>query len=213
MKTEVIKIDPQDIDLEEIKRAAEVIKAGGLVAFPTETVYGLGADFFNKQAVERIFKVKKRAQTKPLTVQIQDITWLEKLGCDCPAFAYQWMSKFWPGPLTLVLRAKEDSPPLHNAGGTGRTIGVRIPDNKVAQCLIKMSETALVVPSANLSGEPPAKGAPEVIQTFDGLIEVVIDAGAVEPGEASTVVDLTVSPFKILREGTICRKDIQGVQG
>ena len=202
MRTEVIKIDPENIDQEKIEQAAGIIRKGGIVAFPTETVYGLGADFLNKQAVDRIFKVKKRPKGKPLTVQIQDIASLEELACDIPAFAYQLISRFWPGPLTLVFRAKEKG-----------TIGVRIPNNRVARSLIKASQTPLVVPSANLSGEPAAQTADEVLQTFDGLIEMVIDAGRVELGVASTVVDLSVSPYRILREGAICQKDIHSVQG
>lgn len=202
MRTEVIKIDSENIDQENIKQAAGIIRKGGIVAFPTETVYGLGADFLNKQAIDRIFKVKKRPKGKPLTVQIQDISSLKELACDIPAFAYQLMNRFWPGPLTLVLRAKEKG-----------TIGVRIPNNRVARSLIKASQTPLVVPSANLSGEPAAQTADEVLQTFDGLIEMVIDAGRVELGVASTVADLSVSPYRILRKGAICQKDIQSVQG
>ncbi|MCK4817131.1 threonylcarbamoyl-AMP synthase [bacterium] len=212
MKTRVIKIDPENIDLEKIKKAAGVIKKGGIVAFPTETVYGLAADFLNKRAVHRIFKLKKRPQNKPLTVQIEDITYLERLGCDVSTFSWQLMSKFWPGPLTLVL-------PLHRNLGVGgkakgtATIGVRIPANRIARSLIKMSHTPIVAPSANLSGEPAAKTAQEVIDSFDGLIDVVIDSGAVELGVASTVVDLSVSPFRILREGIISRKEIQDARG
>ena len=212
MRTEVIKIDPENIDQEKIKQAAGIIRKGGIVAFPTETVYGLGADFLNKQAVDRIFKVKKRPKGKPLTVQIQDISSLKELACDVPAFAYQLMNRFWPGPLTLVLPARRS----FSVGGKAKekgTIGVRIPNNQVARSLIKASQTPLVVPSANLSGEPAAQTADEVLQTFDGLIEMVIDAGRVELGVASTVADLSVSPYRILRKGAICQKDIQSVQG
>ncbi|MBL7085429.1 MAG: threonylcarbamoyl-AMP synthase [Candidatus Omnitrophica bacterium] len=205
MKTKVVKIDVQHIDLEKIKKAAAIIKKGGIVAFPTETVYGLAADYLNKKAVDRVFRLKKRPKDKPLPVQIQDITYLEKLACDIPVFAYQLMSKFWPGPLTLVLKAE--------ALQRRRTIGVRISDNKIAQSLIKMSRTPLVVPSANLSGEPAGQTAEEVLHTFEGLIEMVIDGGKVELGIASTVVDLSVSPYKILREGVISKKDIQSAQG
>ena len=212
MQTKVLKIDPQNIDSEKIKKAAQVIKRGGIVAFPTETVYGLAADFFNKQAVDRIFEVKKRPKDKPLSVQIEDITYLEKLACDVPALAYQLAGKFWPGPLTLVLPARRSL----GVGGKAKergTIGVRIPDNKIARSLIKESATALVAPSANFSGEPAAKTAQELMHSFDGLIEMVIDSGPVELGMPSTVVDLTVSPYKILREGAISRKDIRSIQG
>ncbi len=200
MKTQVVKIDPEDIDLEKIRQAAGIIKKGGIVGFPTETVYGLAADFANKQAVKRIFELKKRPKDKPLTVQIRDISRLEEIASDISPFAYQLMGSFWPGPLTLVLRAK--------AGGT---VGVRIPANKVARALIEESNTALVAPSANLSGEPEAKTAEQVLGTFAGLIEMVIDAGPAELGMASSVVDLTVSPPKVLREGIITEKDIRSV--
>jgi len=200
MKTQVVKIDPENIDLEKVRQAAKIIKKGGIVGFPTETVYGLAADFANKQAVRRIFEVKKRPKDKPLTVQIRDIIYLEKLADGIPPFAYQLMGSFWPGPLTLVLKAK-----------TGGTLGVRIPANKVARALIEESNTALVAPSANLSGQPEAKTADQVLETFAGLIEMVIDAGAAELGMASTVVDLTVSPPKVLREGIITERDILSV--
>jgi len=200
MKTQVVKIDPEDIDLEKIRQAAGIIKKGGIVGFPTETVYGLAADFANKQAVKRIFELKKRPKDKPLTVQIRDISRLEEIASDISPFAYQLMGSFWPGPLTLVLRAK--------AGGT---VGVRIPANKVARALIEESNTALVAPSANLSGEPEAKTAEQVLGTFAGLIEMVIDAGPAELGMASSVVDLTVLPPKVLREGIITEKDIRSV--
>ncbi|MBL7084939.1 MAG: threonylcarbamoyl-AMP synthase [Candidatus Omnitrophica bacterium] len=203
VKTKVVKIDPENIDLEKIKEAAEVIKKGGIVAFPTETVYGLAADFANKQAVEKIFKVKKRPKNKPLSVQIEDITYLEELASDIPAFAYQLMSKFWPGPLTLVFKKAEEA----------KTIGVRIPANKIARSLIKESGVPLVVPSANISGKPAAKTAEEALQAFDGRIEMIIDGGAVELGVVSTVLDLSVSPPKVLREGAISWKDIQSAQG
>ncbi len=223
MTTKVIKIDPENIDLEKIREAAEVIRKGGIVAFPTETVYGLAADFCNKQAVEKIFTLKKRPRDKPLTVQIQDIAYLEELASEIPTFAYRLMNKYWPGSLTLVLPARSvtnvNRIKLGVCNGArlkysqaGPTIGVRIPSNKIAQSLLKMSGTALVAPSANLSGEPAAKSAGQVLSTFNGLIEAVIDGGEVELGVPSTVVDLSVSPFKILREGAIARKDIQSVQ-
>ncbi len=223
MKTKVIKIDPQNIDLGKIKKAAQVIKKGGIVAFPTETVYGLAADFFNKQAVDRIFEVKKRPKDKLLSVQIEDIAYLEKLACDIPALAYQLAGKFWPGPLTLVLPARPEyswagGPARRSLGVGGKanrggTIGVRIPDNNIARSLIKESATALVAPSANLSAEPAAKTADQVLHSFDGLIEFVIDSGPVELGIPSTVIDLTVSPYKILREGAISRRDLRSVGG
>ena len=199
LATKLLTIDAQNPEPEKIKEAAAVIKKGGIVGFPTETVYGLAADFFNQQAVEKIFQIKKRPAQKPLAVQIGDIADLEKLECAVPASAFQLISKFWPGPLTLVF-----------ARGAA-TLGVRIPDNPIARSLIKESQTPIVAPSANLSGEPAAKTAEEVLQTFAGRIEMVIDSGETELGIASTVVDLSVSPYRILRAGAIAAKEIQQV--
>ncbi|MBN2097226.1 MAG: threonylcarbamoyl-AMP synthase [Candidatus Omnitrophica bacterium] len=199
MNTEVIRIDPENIELDKIEQAAQVIKRGGIVGFPTETVYGLAADFFNQQAVERIFTIKKRPADKYLTVQISDIAYLEKLNCQVPDYAYKLISKFWPGPLTLVLKRAEE------------TLGLRIPDNQIAQSLIKQSSTCIVAPSANLSGEPPAQTAEEVVRVFNGLIEMLIDAGKTALGIASTVLDLTVSPYRILRKGAISQEQIEGL--
>lgn len=223
MKTIVLKIEPGNIDLEKIRQAAEVIKKGGIVAFPTETVYGLAADFLNQKAIDKIFQVKKRPRDKPLTVQIEDITYLEKLDCDVSPFGYLLMSKFWPGPLTLVLPVRPanrkagapERPVDSEVSGKNRqskTIGVRIPANEIARSLIKESQTPIVAPSANLSGEPAAKSADEVLKTFNGLIEMVIDSGETELGITSTVVDLSVSPYRILRAGAISEKDIRNVQ-
>lgn len=206
MQTEIVRIVPQDIAVEEIKRAARIIQKGGIVAFPTETVYGLGADFFNAQAVERMRAVKQRPREKTFTAQVLDIAQAEALCADIPACAYQLMSRFWPGPLTLVFKAKRKA---GDSGGTQETIGIRIPANEIARSLIRESGTALAAPSANISGEPAAVTAAEVISVFDGLIEMVIDGGEACAGTASTVVDLTVSPFKILRLGALSREDIE----
>ncbi|MBN3038268.1 MAG: threonylcarbamoyl-AMP synthase [Candidatus Omnitrophica bacterium] len=211
MKTEIINIDPQDLDLDKIKKAAMIITEGGIVAFPTETVYGLAADYSNSEAVKRIFTIKRRPEHKPLTIQIHDINSLNELVSDIPVFAYKLMSAFWPGPLTLIFRAKKGLPAYLNTGAQD-TVGVRIPNNKIALDLIRESGKPIVAPSANISGRPPAKDVKEVLNDFDGLIDMVVDGGEVELGVASTVLDLTQEPFAVLREGAISNKDIQGVQ-
>lgn len=211
METEIVKIDPENIDPEKVSLAVKVIKAGGIVGFPTETVYGLAADFFNTQAVKRVYQVKKRPKFKPLTVQIADVSWLEKLTSDISPLAYQLISRFWPGPLTLILQANSTLSGKFVFQKEKRTIGIRIPDNAVAQALIREAGSPLVVPSANLSGEAPAKNAVDVFKIFDGLIEMVVDAGEAKLEVASTVVDVTVSPFKILRVGAITSEDIRNV--
>ncbi|MFC1698824.1 L-threonylcarbamoyladenylate synthase [Candidatus Omnitrophota bacterium] len=201
MNTQVVKIDPEHIDQIKIKRAAEVIRDGGIVAFPTETVYGLAAEFSNQQAARRIAQIKNRPPEKAFTVQVEKVADLEKLNCEISDFAYQLMERFWPGPLTLVLPTKN-----------GKTLGVRIPDHQIARSLIRTSQTAIVAPSANLSGEPPAQDAKAALKIFDGLIEMIIDGGRTKLGLASTVVDLSVSPYRVLRAGAITQQEIQSVQ-
>jgi L-threonylcarbamoyladenylate synthase len=212
MNTAVVKVDPQNIDLEKIRAAAGVIKKGGIVGFPTETVYGLAADYSNKEAIDKIFSIKRRPQDKPLTVQIENISSLGILTSDIPVFAYQLMSTFWPGPLTMVFNAVDDLPAHLRSFQSKPTVGVRIPDNKIAKSLIQESQTPIVAPSANISGQAEAKTAQEVLDVFDGLIEMVIDGGGSELGVASTVLDLSVTPYKILREGAISIKDIESVK-
>ena len=197
MNTQVIKIDPDSIDLRKIKQAAEVIDQGGIVAFPTETVYGLGADYLNQKAVQRIYAVKKRSPEKALTVQIENISYLDRFNCRIPALAYQLMSKFWPGPLTIIFSKNDDE-----------TLGLRIPDNPIALELIKAGKNPIVAPSANISGLPAARTAEEVLQSFSGLIEMVIDGGNSRLGVASTVLDLSSFPYKVLREGAIRKKEL-----
>lgn len=206
MQTKIVRIVPQDIAAEEIKRAARIIQKGGIVAFPTETVYGLGADFSNTQAVERMYTVKQRPREKAFTVQVLDIAQLETLCADIPVSAYQLMSRFWPGPLTLIFKAKRKTGGISETTGT---IGIRIPANEIARSLIRESGTALVVPSANVSGGTAAVTAAEVNSVFNGLIEMIIDGGEPCAGVASTIVDLTVSPFKILRLGALSREEIE----
>jgi len=206
MNTKIITIDPKNIDPDKIKQAAEIIRQGGIVAFPTETVYGLAADFFNPQAKERIFQVKKRPDHKPLTVQIADISQVGKFTDQIPDLADQWMKKFWPGPLTLVFLARRGLTQTAE-----KTIGLRIPENKIALEMIKQSRTAIVAPSANLSGQPAAQTAAAALNYFNGQIEMIIDGGKTEIGMASTVIDVTVSPYRILREGIIGRKDLENV--
>lgn len=198
MRTQVIKIDPREPEARKIEKAAKVLKAGGLVAFPTETVYGLGADSSNKKAIGRLYKVKKRPKDKPFTIQIADPTKVEELTASVPQGAYKLMWKFWPGPLTLILNAKSHG-----------TVGLRCPRGPIVYSLIRNSELLLAVPSANLSGNSPAKTAKDVIRDLDGQIEMVLDGGRVELGVESTVVDFTAPEYRILRKGALSEKEIE----
>ncbi|MDI6829253.1 MAG: L-threonylcarbamoyladenylate synthase, partial [Armatimonadota bacterium] len=185
MLTLVLKVAPDNPDLTVIHRAAQAIRRGELVAFPTETVYGLAADAFNGNAVERVFEVKGRPKNNPLPVQVASVQDVFSLAVDVPASALRLMEKFWPGPLTLVLRASPHVSELITAG-TGK-IGIRIPNHPVALALIRSAGTPIVAPSANKSGEPPPTTAEQVLAHFDGKIEIILDAGPTEIKVSSTV--------------------------
>ena len=192
LKTEVLKVNPARADKKSISRAARILRGGGLVAFPTETVYGLGANLLNKRAIDRLYRVKNRPKAKPFTVHISDLKMVERLGCHMSKKAEALVGRFWPGPLTIILKSKG-----------GRKIGFRMPDNKVALELIKRSGCPVAAPSANLSGRKPPKSAEEVLRDLDGRIDLLLDAGRTRVGIESTVMDLTSRPPKVLREGAI----------
>jgi len=184
-------------DSKIITSAAKALRAGGLVAFPTETVYGLAANLLDKGAISELHRVKDRPKGKPFTVHIADTAIIRKMGCPVTKEAKILIDKFWPGPLTVILRSK-----------SGEKIGFRMPDNKVALELIKKSKVPVVAPSANISGRKPPTSAPEVLADLNGKIDVVIDSGRTGLGIESTVVDLTQSPPVILREGAIKKHQI-----
>jgi L-threonylcarbamoyladenylate synthase len=196
--TVVLKVDPARPERKAILAAAKIIRLGGLVAFPTETVYGLAANCADKKAMARLCRVKKRPEGKPFTVHISGSAIIRKMGCRVTGEAKALMDKYWPGPLTLVLPAKG-----------GKKIGFRMPANKVALELIKISRVPVAAPSANLSGSRPPVKASDVLKELDGKIDMLIDAGKTDVGVESTVIDMTVKPFKVLREGAIKEKAIR----
>jgi len=168
------------------------------VAFPTETVYGLGANLLDKKAIARLYKVKERPGGKPFTVHIAGPGQIKALGCALDGLAKKLADKFWPGPLTMVLKAKK-----------GGSVGFRMPANKVAIELIKAAGVPVVAPSANLSGNNPPTSAGEVLRDLDGKIDVLIDSGPTDVGVESTVVDFTAGGFRVLREGALKREEIE----
>lgn len=187
--------------------AAEIIRKGGLVGVPTETVYGLAANGLDEGAVQKIYDVKNRPETKPISLLVTGMTDVEKFCRDIPASAYILAEKFWPGPLTLVLRRNENVPDIVTAGGD--TVGVRCPDHDKTLQLIRLAGVPLAAPSANLSGEPSPKTADDVLRVFDGKIEAVIDGGRCAVGVESTIVDLTSGTIKILRMGGLPKESIE----
>lgn len=199
--TKILYINNKNPEIELIDFAANVIKAGGLVAFPTETVYGIGANSFNEAAVKKIFIAKGRPQDNPLIVHIAELGQIYDLVEDVPQVAKTLMRKFWPGPLTLIFRKAQKVPYVNTAGMD--TVAVRMPSNPIAHLLIKRAQVPISAPSANVSGKPSPTDASHVIEDLYGKVDVIIDGGKCDFGLESTVLDLTENVPIILRPGAI----------
>jgi L-threonylcarbamoyladenylate synthase len=204
--TFVIKVSPKAPQKRLILTAAEVLRRGGLVAFPTETVYGLGADAFNADAVKQIFVAKGRPLDNPMIVHIASVSDLKALTDHVPEEAVRLIEKFWPGPLTLILKKSPDVP--EDVTGGLDTVAVRMPQNKIALALIKALGHPIAAPSANLSGRPSGTTAGHVLQDFAGKIDMILDGGPVTVGVESTVLDLSQKPPAILRPGAVTQEDL-----
>lgn len=210
-RTEIIKIDPDNPDIHEIKRAAAIIKNKGLVAFPTETVYGLGADGLCADAVDKIFLAKDRPKGNPLILHIASPDDMPQVAKEIPPIAKKLIQTFWPGPLTLVLPKKPHVPYQVSAGLP--TIGLRMPDNIIALTLIAETGTILAAPSANISGRPSPTNAKHVVDDMWNKIDLILDGGSTSLGVESTVLDLTEDPPRILRPGSVTYEDLTDVVG
>jgi len=202
----VVKIKDVKKDAEKLELGAEIIKRGGLVAFPTETVYGLGCDALNEKAVRRLYKVKGRPANKPLILHIHKLSQAYKVA-ELNDEAKILMKKFFPGPIALVLKKKSVVPDI-TSGGTDK-IAVRMPANSVALKLIELSGKILAAPSANRTGSISPTVAEDVMDEFGDEIDLIIDGGETDVGIESTVVDLTTKPAKILRPGAISVEEIK----
>jgi L-threonylcarbamoyladenylate synthase len=189
----------------EIEKGVQILQKGGVIAFPTDTVYGLGADAFNTRAVERVFEIKNRPRHQQFPLLVADIEQLATLAEPIPEFAWFLVRRFWPGGLTLAL-SKKDSLPLYLAPGP--TIAVRIPDHPVCLALIRGLGRPITGTSANTSGQPAALTAEEVERQLEGRIDLVINGGKCPGGGESTIVDVTHEPPTILRQGIIPWHDI-----
>jgi L-threonylcarbamoyladenylate synthase len=196
-------------DPETLLRALAVLQTGGLVAFPTDTVYGLGALAFHSAAVRRIYAAKDRPVEKAIPVLIADPADLEKVTLEVPSVAVRLASRFWPGPLTLVVEKHPDLPETVSAGST---VGVRVPDHPVARALLRAAGP-MAVTSANISGQPSPSTAQAVLAQLGGRIELILDGGKTPGGVSSTVVDCTGIQPKILRPGPVSKDEIWAVLG
>ena len=193
------------------EQAAALLRQGKIVAVPTETVYGLAADATRGEAVQAVYDAKGRPETKPLNVLVDGMKMVETVCRDIPAEAYKLAQAFWPGPLTMILWGNGTLPPIVPAGGA--TQGVRCPDHRDTLAVIKALGRPLACPSANLSGQSSPKSADGVLAQLDGRIDAVLDGGPCTVGVESTILDLTVSPYRILRQGGLGRERIEAVLG
>ncbi len=198
-KTRILKVNPQKPEIEKVQIAANILKKGGLVAFPTETVYGLGADALNANAVKALFKAKKRPLDNPPIVHIDNIDAAYLLAAEVPTKAEKLMKKFWPGPLTLVFERASIVPEVTVAGLN--TVAIRMPQDKIALALIKESKCPIAAPSANLAGKPSPTSAIHVFNDLNGRIDLILDGGSSRIGVESTVLDMSVKPPIVLRPG------------
>jgi L-threonylcarbamoyladenylate synthase len=198
-ETLLLKVDSKNPEPAKIKIAAQIIQKGGLVAFPTETVYGLGADTLNPDAVLSLFEAKKRPLDNPPIVHVASASEVYKLVKEVPKKAELLMKTFWPGPLTLVFKRSSIMPDVTVAGLD--TVAIRMPKHKVALALITQSRCSIAAPSANLAGKPSPTTAQHVYEDLNGRIDAILDGGATNIGVESTVLDLTVDPPILLRPG------------
>jgi len=196
--TKIVKTGAANPDQNCIREAASILKGGGLVIIPTETVYGIAANMLNKKTLARLYEIKQRPKDKPFSVHIEEKLKIEEFACSIPIAAYKLMDKFWPGPLTLLLKSRD-------AG----KVGLRMPDNEIALRIIRQSGVPVICPSANLSGKQAPGNFHEALKDLNGLVDFAIDAGDTKLGIESSLVDLTVEPLCIQREGAIKKEDIE----
>lgn len=185
----------------EISKVVKIIQKGGIVAYPTETFYGLGGNALDERTVTRVFQIKRRPFHKPISILIPGLKWLERLVVDIPPLAQDLIKAYWPGPLTIVFKAKTIIPSILT-GFTGK-IGIRISSHPLAQKLLQELDLPLTATSANISGHPPPTKVTEIEEKLKSQIEAVLDGGQTKGNLPSTVVDLTISPARIVRPGVI----------
>lgn len=211
MQTELIAIDRKQIPVSIMRRAGELLRAGSLVAFPTETVYGLGADALNEEAAQKIYAAKGRPSDNPLIVHIADMEALDRIVKTVPGQARELARAFWPGPLTMIFH-KKDCVPMGTTGGLS-TVAVRMPSDEIARELIRQGGGYIAAPSANVSGRPSPTTAQHVYEDMNGRIPMILDGGPVQIGLESTIVDLTEDCPVILRPGYVTLSMIREVIG
>ena|SRR3989338_7015361 len=212
MLTEIIKVNPKNPERKIIKLAADIMRRGGIVAFPTETVYGLGADPFNARAVRKLFRAKNRRADKPVSILVCNDSDVKRIAVTIPKSARVLIDEFFPGALTVILKKKKEFSDILTGGKN--TIGIRMPDSKIARALIKEFGGPIAATSANISGSnKEATSALSVVKELNGKVPLVLDGGKSKVGVPSTVIDFTGQPPKIIRAGGISRSRIEKIIG
>lgn len=198
-----------DLDLEKLKEPANIIREGGIVIFPTETVYGIGTNGFNEESIRKIYEIKKRDFSKPISLLVSSMEMVKMVAEDISDLEYALMEKFWPGPFTIILKKKKDVPDILTANGD--TVGIRMPSGEIAKKIIEYAGVPIATPSANISGKPSGTNIDNIIKDFDGKVDCIIDSGESKLGIASTIVKVINNVPHILREGSITKKQIEEV--
>jgi L-threonylcarbamoyladenylate synthase len=209
--TEVIPVDPQEPEPEAIQRAADVIRQGGLVVLPTDTVYGLVCDPGQPAAIDRIYQVKGRRRDLPLALLLHDMAQVSAMVEEVPEAAVRAMQQFWPGPLTVVLRDRSPATAAVRAGKD--TIGLRLPAHVVPRLVADIAEGPLASTSANRTGQPAPATAEQALQQLAGLAQLLLDSGPAPGGRESTVLSFATDPPRILREGALPERRLREVLG
>ena len=204
----VIKIGTDD-NTKNLKLAANVIKNGGIVIFPTETVYGIGTNGLDSEAVKKLYEVKNRSLTKPISLLVSNFDMINQVAKDIKEMEYKIMKNFFPGPLTIILNKKSCVPDILTANGN--TVGIRMPDNEIALKLIELSEVPIATPSANISGKPSGTNIEDIKKDFEGKVDLFIDNGKSKIGNGSTIVKVENNEIKILRQGVITKEQIKAI--
>ena len=198
-----------NLDLEKLKEPASIIRDGGIVIFPTETVYGIGTNGFNEESIRKIYEIKKRDFSKPISLLVSNMEMVKMVAEDISDLEYALMEKFWPGPFTIILKKKKDVPDILTANGD--TVGIRMPSGEIAKKIIEYAGVPIATPSANISGKPSGTNIGNIIKDFDGKVDCIIDSGESKLGVASTIVKVINNVPYILREGSITKKQIEEV--
>lgn len=199
------------IEYTKIKEPAEIIKKGGIVIFPTETVYGIGANGLDEKAVKKLYDIKQRPLNKPISLLVSDMNMVNEIAQDITELEYKLMENFFPGPLTIVLKKKDIVSDIVTAGQD--TVGIRMPSGEIARKLIEYAKVPIATPSANISGKPSGTNLDEIMEDFEGKVDYFIDGGDSKLGIASTIVKVVDGIPYILRQGTITKEKIEEIAG